>query len=265
MPQIKTTNYDIGLNIVLFLQRYNRRNNVKFRITSSALNRLDKFITILAKIIFLNSCLITLNGNKSTVTYWTNSYVTELVLRGYEINIERFKQDYDQITNPINDLGKSSIETYSRYDSRTYEYSHDFQDPLDKILNEIINLYGEGNITKSEQSLSVTIISIIFCVLDICISPDKMEIGKEYIIDTDILSKVADLEDIIKIDNVLGGNDILKFDVPEFEDITNTTFEEIEISDLTKDNIEEVIKNSNKHKIRYKGYPFGLDDLVIDL
>jgi hypothetical protein len=134
----------------------------------------------------------------------------------------------------------------------------DFTETLDQVLSEVISIYGEGRLTKADHELSITIVSILLCILDTCVLPTEIEKNKEYVIDNNILCKVADLEDIIKIDNVLGGNDILKFDVPEFEPVF---FEEIRIDDLTEDDIENKIGNS---RIKYKGYPFGLDELVID-
>jgi hypothetical protein len=254
MRKFKVYNYDISLKIVLFLQHYNNRNGTKFKITASALNRLDKFITILAKTIFINSCLISLHKNRSSVYYWTTKHITEIVLRGYEINIGRFKQEYDLITNPLNDFGKSSLDTYTGYGTRYYDYRDAFKDSLDQILSEMITVYGEGRLIKGEQDLSGTIVVIILCILDMCVPSVA-------IVTNEILCKVADLEDIIKIDNVLGGNDILKFDTPNFEEVS---FEEIRIDDLTEDDIEEKIENVENYKIRYKGYPFNLNELVVD-
>jgi len=263
MHKFKIYKYDISFKIVLFLNYYNQDHNIKFKITSSALNRLDKFFTILTKVVFFNSCLIALNNNVATVNHSIIGSVTNLILRGYEINIDRFKQDYHQITNPLNDFGRSSFQTSIVNDTmnRTYRYSHLFKEPSDQILLEIIDIYGENKITKCEEFFSGTIVSILLFVLDTCVLPDKMEKDKEYIINNDILYKVANSEDIIKIDNVLGGNDILKFDVPQFEDMD---FKEIGIDDLIEDiedNIES--KYSIIHK-GYKRYPNELDELVID-
>ena len=77
------------------------------------------------------------------------------------------------------------------------------------------------------------------------------------------MCKVADLDDIIKIDNVLGGYELLKYDLPDFE---IPKFEEITIDDITEDDIEDKINKTSKmedYKIKYRGYPVNLNELVV--
>ena len=168
LRKFKVYNYDISLKILLFLNSYNRRTDSKFKITASALNRLDKFITIFAKTIFVNSCLISLFNNRTSVYYWTTRHVTEIVLRGYEINIARFKQEYDQITNPLNDFGKSELDNTGS-SRRGHEYKTEFHDALDQILREVISIHGEGQLNKGEQELDHYVVNILLCVLDMCV------------------------------------------------------------------------------------------------
>ncbi len=262
--KFKIYNYDIGLKIVMFLQHYNLDTGLTFKINMAALNRLDKFITILVKTIFINSCLISLYNNRDSVYHVTTKNITEVVVRGYEINIDRFKQEYDQIINPLNDNGTSLLYApYTQYNPRLYNYCNDFQNNLDQILDEIISIYGENRLCKGDQDLSKLVVSILLTILDKCID-DSNTVDKEkneYIINTEFLSKIADLEDIIKIDNVLGGNDILKYDKPDFEELE---IKEITIDDIIGDDIEDNIKTNENYKIKYKDYPNGFDELVID-
>jgi hypothetical protein len=268
-------NYDIGLKIVTFLQKYNEISQFKYKITFSALNKLDKFITILAKYIFVNSCLISLLNNKKSMYYWTTTRITEILLRGYEINIRTFKQDYDFITNPLNDLPISSVieirNKHSSWNSKYYNLIYDFKDELDQIMNEVIFSYGEGKITNGDHHLNSTISCILIVLLRFCAGEpiiEEEETSKkestqskepiQIIIDDIILDKFAELEDIIKIDNVLGGNDILKHEIPEF---VEQTFDEIMIDDITDDNTEVI--GLPKYKIKYKGYPHIFEELVI--
>lgn len=269
--KFKVYNYDISLKILLFFHRYNQKNGTKLRITANALNRLDKFITIFAKTIFVNSCLISLFNNRTSVYYWTTKHITEVILRGYEINIARFKQEYDQITNPLNDTGITQLGN-TNYGHRGYDYKNEFHEAFDQILREVISLYGEGQLTKGEQELAHYVVNFLLCVVDMCMLGTSMsdaaselalkviDKSKVYIIDENVLCKVADLEMISNIDNVLGGYELLKYDNPEFE---IPEFKEITIDDITEDDIEKEIGKIEEYKIKYKGYPFNLNELVV--
>lgn len=268
--KFKVYNYDINLKIVLFLELYNRLYNCKYKITSSALNKLDKFLTIFSKTVLVNSCLISLYKNRSGIYYWTTVHVASVIMRGYEINISNFEQEYNFITNPLNDFGPPIFEIQN-YGPEYYAYKGHFTDALDQIMSKIINCYGESKINKGDHALSDTLVSILLVLLKQCTPSDNQGQGQEQgqeqeqeqviIIDDKMLYKFSELEDIIKIDNVLGGNDILKFDVPEF---SKQSFDEIKIDDLVHDNIEEKMEYADKHKLRYRGYPEHLDQLVID-
>lgn len=267
--KFKVYNYDIGLSILLFLHRYNQRYGTKIKITADALNKLDKFITLFAKTVFVNSCFISLYNNRIGVCYWTTKHITEVILRGYEINIVRFKQEYEQITNPLNDTGIPFLGN-TDYSSRGYEFKNEFQEPFNQILKEMISLYGEGRLSRGEQELSHYAINILLCVTDICLLGTLMsgaanelaikalDKSKIYVIDDKILCKVADLEEVSNIDNVLGGYELLKHNKPEFNDLE---LNEITIDDITEDNIEQEIQKTEK--IKYKGYPFNLNELVV--
>ena len=170
--KFKKVNYDLSWCIVSFLDEYNKKTNkiddLKFKITSKALNRLDKFINIYVKTILVNASIVSIERKKVNIPGHLVEQIEQIVLRGYEVNLEKIEEDYSYITNPINDLGKSRFSsdcTSRMYASRIYD-SNIFTETFDTILNEIISLYGEDSLEKGEHELSFSITQILLAMID---------------------------------------------------------------------------------------------------
>src|ERR1700747_848569 len=135
---------DISFNILLYLKNYDIQYH-KYQITHSALNKLTKFITIFVKTVFANACLISIYRHSTILDKYVIKNIIEIMLRGYEININNIKQDYDYITNPLNDFGKSKIEL------NISSHYYNFTEVLSKIRDEIIFIYGERKINYNND------------------------------------------------------------------------------------------------------------------
>jgi len=224
---------DINYSIVKFFHFYNHKNKTKFKITQNSLIRLKKFISIFIKTVFITACLVSLkdkNFNIYNITCRLNIYISEILIKGCNVDIFKIRQDYDYLTNPLN-IEPSILTDKSDLTDTDYIHNTRFNNTLRIIFDNIIYKYGEHHFKDKYDEhdnhfLSKVILKLLLCVIKICSKSNTT------IIDNEILNKVADLEDIIKLDNALGGNQILKTDFP---DIEKETFQEILIDDLVDD------------------------------
>jgi len=246
-------NYDISLRIVMFLQKYNVTKQLTYKITRSSLRRLSRFITIFVKTMFANTCLLSLYNNRTTVSSSYIEHVTEVTIRGYEFNLLNFNNEYEQIKNPLLDLDESIIVGKPYTSNGFYEYSNIFSDTLQQMLRESMVVYGDGVLVKGDHDLSGYVVGILLVVVGEC--------GVDHVITNQVLNDVAKLDVVVKIDNVLGGIDILTTDNPTFEKVV---LDELTIDDITDDDFEiELKKNPMKFKHRER-YPNHLAELIVD-
>lgn len=238
----------------MLLKQYNKKKKKDYKIKRIVLERLDKFLIILIKTVFVNTCLISsIYGNRREITSENTKRVMLIILRGYKVNIYGLCDDYNEIINPIKNI-ESSIFEGDHYDSRSenlQEYRNCFVDSIRQIFKDISIVYSDG-ISNSNQYIDYNIIKILLTVINTC--------KDDCIINEEVLAKVADMPDIIKIDNVLGGYEILKYDMPDFELVE-------EFKEIT---IEDIIEGSEKKIENYKGNKNDtlqlseLNDLIVE-
>lgn len=257
---------DISLKILLFLNSlyvYDNTDvndtsyqNIKLKITFSALKKLTKFINIFIKTVFLNSCMLVLHKGKSKFSYEV-MYIYSMMIEGYKINIPTFKNDSKTINYD------SSIYKYTN--KRKYTYSGIFEITVNSMLMEIVSIYGEGKINKRDvndiNNICQIINNLLFLVVDTQVDVKNCDKSKEYIITDKTLDELSNNEYIIKMDNSLGGYGLLKYDNLNFN---NDEFKEINIDDIIDIDIENEIDKIEKDKLIYKSYVPVLSELVVD-
>lgn len=252
---------DIGLNILKYLESYNTITKCNIKIKLSCLIRLEKFISIFIKIVYSNAYLCSCALNRKYIPFWIINRVIEIILRGYEVNVNTFYDDYFYITNPLNNDDKSYIVkcldnqfTPVDIDIKTFilpikKFAKHFEMKYIGKISEKTNVKYDHEYTMFKHA----IFFILSFILRSCNhSDEKLNPDNEYIINDEVLSKIAEMDEIIKIDNVLGGNDILKYDIPNLE---KNVFKEIKIDDLVEDYDEK--------EISFRNYPSKVSNLII--
>jgi hypothetical protein len=183
--------------------------------------------------------------SKQLINSYTTVKVFHTIIRGYEIDIINFHNHFSLITNPFNDIEISFLSAKSKYleklqyRSCIIEYSKSIiKDPLNNIIDEIINKYGENKLLnrKNNHVISHNLVHFILYILSVCIF-DKTH---EKIINNEILKQIGQLDYIKKIDNVLGGHNLLFVDQIEPEELI---IKEIKIDDIDEWIIDDESEN----------------------